>query len=108
MLHGMNAWLTGRHTTRWAQALRVLLLLALLAGQSAAFAHQLDHVLPGHDNACLSCSAGHNLQAAGPVSVPPEAPRDTGVAPALHPAISAEPEFLAAYRGRAPPLSVTS
>lgn len=104
----MNERTSKTKPLRWAQALRVLLLLALLAGQSAAFAHEFEHVLPVHDSACLSCSAGHNLQAAGPASVPPEAPREAGPTPEVLPAASADTRFLAAYRGRAPPFSVTS
>lgn len=85
----------------------MLLLLALLAGQSAAFAHEFDHVLPGHDSACLSCSAGHNLQAAASAATPPEVALNVALAPEAATPATAEPRFLAAYRGRAPPVSVT-
>ena len=103
----MNAQPPSGLTTRWATALRVLLLLVLLAGQSAAFAHEFEHALPAHDSACLSCSAGHNLQAAGTATAPPEAARTTALPPEADTPVTADTRFLAAYRGRAPPASVT-
>lgn len=83
-----------------------LLLVALLFGQSLAFAHDFDHPLGAHggDVHCLSCVHGHFGGAPLPavVSCMPDAPAADGyvVVAARRPAAGRP---LTAYRSRAPP-----